>query len=252
MAIRDNLNQLIRPLVWATGNTEYPFWGSGCSCMVGYRGHWLLVTAKHLTDADNPDNLCITPRDEVRLILPLKALHNPLSHDDFDTDHLDISILEVDQSKVNAKDIQDVYLLDFETVYCSSARLENGAKLLVVGIPKVDFDYKSKVFNFVRYQCRGIYAGIARYKGCHEMSFDPNQEQDLQSEPGAKMKLPTLDGFSGGPVFVDTIGKNNVVEPRLVGMAIRGSMESGKLYFMGSDLLKELMDLVTGNLNRAG
>jgi hypothetical protein len=245
MATPDDFNQLVRPVVWRTGNAEYPYWGKGSLFIVEYKDRWFLITAKHVLRDGNPDDLCIFPRDDIRDTLPLKTLFKPTSREIDDTDHRDIHILEIDRNKIIGQDAENIHALNFGNSYRSPASVAEGARLLAIGIPKFEVDYETKTIKFVRFQCLGSFKGSTDYLGCYEMGVDSNQVADDKSVSQGKMKLETLDGFSGCPVYANVSDKSGTFSPRIVGMALRGTIESGKLFFLGSNLIKELLDKTT-------
>jgi hypothetical protein len=226
-----------RPVLFANNSPEFPYSIGGTAFIVKFGGRSYVITAKHVVNLKNFEaaQFCIQYRPDARDFLPLGALHLVHGADQEDSDQYDIAVREVDDSLVREElygPYQPYSLLQMDRLTIFS---EQGAYIYrgyPIAMREVDFDNRNIEQGAVT--TRAEYVGRTRYEGIHELRL-------LDLGP-----LPSIDGLSGSPVFqVHNEEGTKYSREAFAGMLIRGSIESGKMFFIEHRRIIEVLLQVT-------
>lgn len=229
MVTYESLQHCIHPVIFHTGIKEAPLstWGTGFS--LGTQSRVFFVSARHVVQGADPADVCVmSPSGK---LLPLKdsySLHPELSTDDW----ADVAVYEVPlgAAQIKAPDARLIHLAlaggDWQADALTS-------RIFVVGFPNdhtgVDYNVHEVYGSLV--ELEGKYVGPATTDGyTHQMTI-PNT-----------LGLTTFSGLSGSPVLMlkRTIGELDRFV--LIGMAIQGTVQAGKVLFVDRRVLTTVIE----------
>jgi len=196
-----------------------------------------LVTATHcLAGITRDQELSIQYHLGSGLLLPFShTAHGDIAGLD-DPDYMDITVLRICRERLNEEEAGDLHALTVRQFASRKDGLPEGARLLFVGFPKTDI---CGVFSEQRQIRTNLVPISAHYRTpsatmshCHELRFEI---------AGA---VKTISGMSGSPVFYSVQEGNDAVAGcGFAGMMIRGTVESGRGYFIASRVIYEAVHL---------
>jgi len=221
-----------RPVLFLTKESQYPYWGRGSSLFVASDRNIYWLTARHVLDRQGASapNLMITPTDETAITVPFKDLFQ-IETEPNNPDFKDLYMLRLNMEEFWDTADSELYAWNIDRNFYDCRKLEHGDELFVLGFPSESrfVDYDVKRIHFTQVVLRGVYAGLALESHCHTLKIETSIE------------LKDFDGVSGGTVFRHP---RSPQEPSaFVGLAIRGSVESGLIHFVDCAVIAEFVRL---------
>jgi len=225
-----------RPVVFAVDSEDAPFSVKGTAFLVWFYGKVFVVTARHVIRGYSPKRLLVYPTPTSPH--PLR-IHQSWSceEDGEQTDASDIYISLATADHLSESVRREIFMIDLT--------------------PKVRVQWKSNRFNstfflfgypahttYADYEAGRVMMGQAFFEGRYERtaSFDDSCHELTLNNP---LNIPDFDGLSGSPVFSLPVSIACAHHPTFCGIAIRASVESKRLYFVDSFMLRwALIDAV--------
>ena len=220
-----------QPMVFETGNNDYPYSVQGTAFLVGYRKNIYALTARHVLQPSNLFPVCLFPSDTSQRIIPLNEAFFVPEHQAPD-DFMDLAVLIVDDPVQFHEDIKKASILSLSRSRTNWGLLPKETEYYLIGFPdeKCSVDYKAEELNTQREILAGHYEGPSSIPYLHKLRI---------SSPH---KFTTFSGFSGGPVFcIEQAPENDTV--RFCGMALRGSVSSGVVHFLDKCVLLDALEV---------
>jgi hypothetical protein len=214
----------VQPLVFETEIEDARYGTSGTAFIVTFERRVFVLTARHALKPEARTRTGIFATDSSRKFLPIRDAFF-LPQETFDEDYADFAILEV-----------DLTLVDYEMAMTSAIDLglavgdwygtRERSKFFVVGFPlsHVYVNYEREAVSTQRVALSGRFAGSSYSAGTYQLDM-------------TGCGLTTFNGFSGAPVFSWLAHIARPAQIMLAGMVIRGTIESGRMHFLGVDVL---------------
>lgn len=224
--VLDSVSGSVQPLVFETGNPEYPYATKGTVFFVGFAGRAFVLTARHALNPQDISPLCIFPNDLSQKIIPLKDLFY-VSEDDVPDDFGDVVVIEIDMGRITNPEISQAKLINLALASGDWISRAETAEMFVIGYPVAHsfVDYPNQTITNHRWALGGRYRGDSEIEYLHKL---------MVSEANA---VSTFDGFSGGPVFAWYKLSKGRGEIALCGMVLRGSISSKLIHFLDRSVL---------------
>lgn len=228
----DDVVACIRPLTFENeGYEEYPYSVQSTGFLLRYRDAAFVVCAQHAMKDRTPSELFILSDAGQRAALPIREAVTPTALAQEHQDALDFLYFRVAEERMNPADLPRFtpWVAERDKSVCVPAP---GDLLYFRGYPWLDqnIDYNSKHMNFRAMDSSAVCRGASILPNCHEMRLH-------------EIYAKTLDGFSGSPVFKvtwDRLGKKCF---QMVGMIVRGSVESSIAHITDIRWILGCMDL---------
>ena len=201
---------------------------------MGYQGTPYVLTARHaLSSPDNLTPICVFPSETSHRLIPLKdVFYVPRSSED--GDFVDVAVIRVDVGRIAHPEIAAASLIDLSLACGEWKKYTSDAPFFVIGYPgeRSTMDYETQEFRADREILFGSYDGLSHLSShVHVLRV-----QDVRS-------LERFGGFSGSPVFMWVDKPMQRPTPVLCGMVLRGTPQSGLMYFLDRDVLLEALEV---------
>lgn len=226
-----------RPVIFEGEHAEFPYWGKGSSFLISNTQNFFWVTASHVivNMGGSANALRIFPSDNSRISLPFNEQYT-INKGSVDEDHHDVFILRIDLSGFDRSGDAPLVAQDIEKGVLPAEYLKQDDELWVMGYPSDSntINYDTRTITNTRSVLRAIYKGESISDHCHKLIIE------------SSIKLESLDGLSGGPVFhmkQETHSGESVIYPMLVGMLLRGTASSGIAHFVSSSVIVNIVNL---------
>jgi hypothetical protein len=229
MKTPDNFTACVHALVFETGVTEAPLTVAGTGFLVGYRGRFFFLTARH---ALRPDALSplVLKAPTGRTMELTDVFYIPA--EESNADALDLAIVEIDWHQA-MRECGEARLLPLERAVGDWQSAHFTSEFLVVGFPKehswVEYEDAEVAMGVVELTARYLRPGAET--GIHELL--------VENPP----PLQSYSGFSGAPVFMVKHSLGSTTELHLCGMAIQGAAESRLVRFIDISVIVALLDV---------
>lgn len=216
-----------RPVCFSAASEDY-VWGKGSSFLFNYDETVYAITAKHVVENQqaNPQHLRIFMQG-TNVALPIKGGFT-VSFDQHDNKEEveDFLIFEIDDQLFIQESGQDLYSWDFKRWSYPTSKVAEDTEILVAGFPFTDeiYDYDNKKINHLLLMRTGNLTNSILGK-------------DMYTMEGLPSETP-FNGLSGSPVFCRLDGF-----VYFIGLVTKGSSSSGKLHFIGSEVIRNAMEI---------
>ena len=224
----DNLLQCAQPLIFEVevgGKLMYS--GSGTLFYVLLDGRGYAVGTRHSIRPEAPEAICLLPTDmSLRLLRRGKAFFVP-AEDEGDA-ALDVVVTEFDLGHaLGHPETASVRLIDLSQAVPDPLPPFESMSLAIVGFPDEgsEIDYVEEIIHRERRILHCTYEGMREPDQIHAAR--------VTNEHG----LTSFSGFSGGPVFGWRKTTENAGEIVLCGMATHGTVGSGIVHFLSSQII---------------
>ncbi|STQ91168.1 hypothetical protein [Iodobacter fluviatilis] len=216
--------------------------GKGSSFLISSMDHCYWVAALHSIGPSpssintSINTLKVTPSDDAEIYLPFDEKYGWLNPED-QAEYKDICMLRVNLTEYLEYGDGKLKSVDIDLGFFAAKDLLQDEELFVVGYPAEsnEVDYDAQKINNTRVVLKAKYMGFSEYAADYYHKIMVN----------SSIYLEDFDGLSGGPVFCTRDQLiDGVMLPRylLVGMVIRGGASSGILRFIGSEVIKSIVD----------
>lgn len=228
-----------RPVIFEGEHVEFPYWGKGSSFLIANTQNFFWVTASHVlvNMGGSVNSLRIFPSDNSRISLPFNEQYTVNKGWADDEDYKDVFMLRIDLSGFDRSGDAPLVAQDIDIGVLPAEDLKPNDELWIIGYPSesnsIDY-YDARAIKNTRSVLRAIYKGASISDHCHELTIE------------SSIKLESLDGLSGGPVFhmkQETNNGESVIYPMLVGMLLRGTASSGIAHFVSSSVIVNIVNL---------
>jgi hypothetical protein len=226
----NHLRACVRPVVFETGVRDAPFSVKGTAIVAGYRKALYILTARHVV-LDLPKERCAIIMSEAGERLRLLARWQINTGEDGDSS--DLVVFRADLMGISKKTRRSNHLLHLTPPSVAQwFPKRDSAMFFLFGYPAVanDADYERSKVNMNQFMLYGSYIGPSASSGCFQMSV-----KNL-------LALPTFDGMSGSPVFSLNTPIGGSGQPTFCGMVLRGTPNSERVHFLGSDTILGALD----------
>lgn len=227
-----------RPVIFEQNHQEFCYWGKGSSFLIANADNYYWVTASHVLKnmGGSVDSVRIFPSDNSRISLPFNEKYTVKADSSNGDDYKDILILRIDLHEFDSSGDTPLIAQDLEQGVLGAEHLQEDDELWVIGYPSESnfIDYDSRAIKNTRSVVRAVYKGRGYSDHCHKLIINTS------------LKLESLDGLSGSPVFHMKSKKLNgqlADYPLLVGMLLRGTASSGIAHFVSSSVIAEMVRL---------
>lgn len=227
--------EVARPVIFEHSDENFPYWGSGSSMLLANSQHFFWVTASHVLKnlGGALENLRIFPSDVSTISLPFIESYQ-IQCGESDDEYRDILVLRINLKEFDKFGDVPLRAQNIELGLLSAEELAVGAELWIVGYPeeKNCIDYEQAQIKNSRAVIRAIYQGTSLSDHC------------CTAKINSSIQLTSYNGLSGSPIFyLQPIIQNSqeVLFPRLVGMLLRGTAESGFVHFVSANVIGELI-----------
>lgn len=233
------LRATARPLMFRSGAPAAPIATCGTCFLVGYRSRVFVITAAHLVWEMDSRSVLISPTDGSSDWLPLSNGYRLIGESEADPNEYDVIAYEVSLQGLPSRVMANMRILSLNskggrdwkpTSYVS--------QFFLFGYPRDQ--------NEVNYDAGAVHISqtfiAGRYVGMTNMQ--PTIHGIAAMNP---LELPSFAGFSGSPVLsLETrVGSGPAV--RFCGIAIMGTPESGRMNFVESEVISDLLDTIIGH-----
>lgn len=233
----NEFEQVSRPVLFVHSDPNFPYWGKGSSILVATAQRHYWVTALHVlrNNVGNTDSLCIFPSDNSRVSLPFNEQYT-IPAINSDDDYKDVLILRVDLDRFTKSGDAALVAQDVENGFFDPEQLVIDSKLLIIGYPSESnwINYDQQIIRSNRILISAKFMGKSHDDHCHKLKVETS------------LKIGNLDGLSGSPVFYlqsRTFQGTTFQFPLLVGMLIRGTIESGIAHFISAKVIERIIRL---------
>ena len=231
-----------RPVLFEQEDPDYPYWGKGSSLLLASPSNYYWITAKHVISnmGGAAEMLRIFPEDGSRTSLPFNESYLINLESLCDEDYKDIYALRIDLSEFKTSGDAPLTAQDAEAGIMAAEELSKNDVLWIIGYPSESnyVDYESYSIKNNRSVIRATYLGNSVSQHCHTARINTS------------VVLSSYDGLSGSPVFyLKTFKKGGQILqfPLLVGMLLRGTVESSLVHFVSSSVIQKLIQLAEEN-----
>lgn len=228
----DRIALSVQPLVFETGDVNFPYTTKGTVFLVGYRGRAYVLTARHALNPENPLPICVFPTDESHRIIPLKDVYY-IPRSEIDSDFADIAVTSIDIDGIVDDEVGKATLIDTALACVDWQSYAEYSQFFILGYPEqrsyVDYDIQE--IRTERILMFGHYGGPSSVDYLHKFHVSPQEA------------LETFSGFSGAPVYawIEKPGSSPV--PTLCGMALRGTPGSGVVHFVDQQIILDMLEI---------
>lgn len=225
--LKNHIWPSVQPIIQETGYPDYPCAiPGGTVFFVVYHGRAFAVSARHVLFPLDP--ICLFPTDISQKIIPLENVFYVPEHVT-DDDFADFGIIEIDMRRINADpELGSLRAMDLEKVEGNWLSGASESKFVVLGYPnehsRIEIEEESIIA--ARYMLKCAYHGISTFS-------DSVHTLKVVNHAG----VSDFNGFSESPVFACIPNEINPKTFLFCGMALRGSIESGYLYFLESNVI---------------
>jgi hypothetical protein len=234
--------EVARPVLFEHSDETFSYWGKGSSMLLANSQHFFWVTASHVFEnlGGTVENLRAFPSDDSRVSLPFNEKYLIKSDASEDKDYRDILALRINITEFAEFGDAPLIAQDTELGLLPAEDLAVGAVLWIIGYPAEQnaIEYEQAQIKNSRAVIRAIFQGSSLSDHC------------CVAKVNSSIQLTSYDGLSGSPIFyLQSIIQNNqeLVFPRLVGMLLRGTAESGLVHFVNARVIGELIKLASDN-----
>lgn len=227
----------VHPIVFETGNEDFPYSTLGTVFLIGYEGKMYVITTRHGLTPDNLLPICIYPSDKSSKLLPLDNVFF-VSTTDSREHFVDLAIIEVAALTAKEKDLNQTVIIDLALAVDPSWELEaNGMDFFVIGYPseRSDIDYEKEEIKTEVAILFGSYAGISDHAHLHRLRIENYDD------------FKEFNGFSGSPVFMWHRTEGNPPTPILCGMALQGTVSSKLIHFLPTEIIIDALRIKREN-----
>lgn len=214
-----------RPICFAEDEHSY-IWGFGSCFIMNVAGSVFVLTAKHVIEnQDAKYQHCRVLMLEGQVALPFSECYTPNFPDRENQDEIeDFVLFRVDEQLLYQESGLDLYSWDFVNRSCPTEMLKEGTQILLAGFPFQEnrYDWENEKINEKLLIQVGYLSKSELGSGIYSFDAGPSDF--------------SFNGLSGSPVFCRIDGYVN-----FIGVIIRGTSSSGKLHFIGSELILEAL-----------
>jgi hypothetical protein len=222
----DRLALSVQPLVFETGNAEFPYSTKGTVFLVGYEGKHYVLTARHALNPENPLPICVFPSDTSHRLIPLEDVFF-VPRSDVDQDFVDVAVISIQTRDVTHPEVAGAIIIDMARACREWQCCAEDAQFFILGYPEERsfVYYETQEIRTDRVALFGRYGGLSSVPYLHLFRVSDS------------MSLKTFSGFSGGPVFAWIEKPDQRPVPVLCGMALRGTPSSSLIHFLDRQVL---------------
>lgn len=228
----DRLASSIQPLVFETGVEGVRYSSTrGTVFLVGYEGRSYVLTARHALQPNNPMPICVFSSDVSHQLIPLKDVFYVPQHLEGE-DVADFAVIAIDTRRVTHPDVGKAQLIDLALSCGEWKQYAHEAQFFVLGYPeeRSHLNYETTEFRADRVVLFGRYEGPSTFDFLHVLSIHN------------PLSLTTFSGLSGAPVFAWLELPSRRPIPVFCGMVLRGTPQSGLVYFLDRDVLLDAIN----------
>jgi hypothetical protein len=231
----EHLRQCAKPIVFETGVIEAPFSVAGTGFVVGFRDALFVLTARHVVSDWPKEGIAIIMSSEGER-LPLRARWEiKIENEEEKDDSSDLIIFRADLAGISALTRRSNHLLHLTPPGVTEwfdDRFSSTFFLFGYPVAVNEADYENS--RVIQNQCfiHGSFVGPSISFGCYELSV---------KNP---LTFKTFDGFSGSPIFSLCTNNRGSTQPTFCGMALRGTVGSGSVHFLGSETIVAALEEV--------
>jgi hypothetical protein len=227
------LRYCARPRVFETGVPEFPFTVAGTGFVVAFRNDLLVLTARHVVGDWPTNQLRLIVSDAGDCVTFKNRWNIRVEDEEEGGDQNDLLILQADIGNVTAAARRENHVINLTPPSISDwYETRKEAMFFLFGYHKIangpDYDLSKVISN--QYLLHGTFIGDSVSFGCYELAMQN------------PLKLPSLDGLSGSPVFSLFTGAAGTAQPTFCGLAIRGTASSGRVHILGSQTILAALD----------
>lgn len=227
------LRRIARPVIFRTGLPETPVSIAGSAFVVGLGPSLYVLTAAHVV-ADYPAHqLLVLPCEGATDVFHISHSWK-VEHPFADQDATDLLIMRVTMDRLKRRIREQARVLDLRTEVGHWFEDRFSSTFFLFGFPKqfnsIDYDREEIDLSLAFLQAN--YVGPSHADECHEIKcYNP---LGIESFDGAR--------FSGSPVFAMRNDIGRTAPTRFCGMAIRGGAASGRIHFLGVEVIRAALE----------
>jgi hypothetical protein len=231
------LSLSVHPLVFETGNDDYPYSTLGTTFLVGYEGKTYVITTRHGLTPDNPLPICIYPSNTSSKLLPLdNVFFVSMAHS---REHfVDLAVIEIAASAAKDIDLNQTAIINLALAVNSNWEFEaSDMDFFIIGYPseRSDIDYEAEEIKTEAAILFGSYAGASEHVYLHRLQI--KNADDFKE----------FNGFSGSPVFMWYRTEGNPPIPILCGMVLQGTVSSKLIHFLPTEIIIDALRIKRQN-----
>lgn len=222
------LRLIARPVMFWTDAEEAPVGVGGTMFIAGLGPSLFLLTARHVVRTCPVDKLLLLPCDGAQTPLYVARhwnVEDPLG----DSDAADMFVMRTELASLPlpVRSAARVLDLNIPSVWDWRGHAADST-FFVFGYPKslTVVDYDDERIDTAQALLAGRYLGPSYSEGCYEIQMTTPAE------------VEGFDGFSGSPVFSTHPERGT----RFCGLAIRGGAASGRIHFISSEFVMDVLD----------
>lgn len=233
-----------RPLLIRTGIPEAPLSTWGTCFLAGYADRTFVITAAHLVGSNASTEILISPMEGSPIWLPLSNGYSLIGDVDEDPSEYDVVAYEFFRH-----DLPDSVMENTRLLHLDSPETLNWmptsyvTQFFLFGFPRErnEVDYDAQDVQISQTLLAGKYEGMS--------NFQRTIHSIVVENPTNLMEFA---GFSGSPVLSlqQRIGSPSIV--RFCGIAISGSPASGRVHFIETSVITDLLDTSIGHAQTFG
>mgnify|MGYP005849850431 CR=1 FL=1 len=216
----DDVVACVRPLLFENKEfDDYPYSVQSTGFLLRYQSTLFVITAKHALKGRKPSELFVLSSATADTALPFLEMGVPNAMLEEHQDALDFVYFRIAEERMNPQDVSRLAPWWVEPGNGMS-QLSSNDILYFRGHPWLDqdIDYENRRIGLRSMDSSAFYHGASIFPNCHSMRLH-------------EIHAKTLDGFSGSPVFKVTWKKTGEKHFEMIGMVIRGTIESGIAHF---------------------
>jgi hypothetical protein len=219
---------IARPVMFWTDAEEAPVSTGGTMFIAGLGPSLFLLTAKHVVRDWPVERLLLLPCDGAHRPFYV-AQHWNVEDPMGDEDVSDLLVMRTMLATLphDIRRAARILDLNISSVWDWRAHAADST-FFVFGYPKslTIVDYKADRIDTAQALLAGRYVGASFSEGCYEIQLEKPAE------------VNSFDGFSGSPVFSTHSQRGT----RFCGLVIRGGVEGGRMHFIGSEVVMDVLD----------
>jgi hypothetical protein len=227
-----------RPILFRTGNLDYPYSACGSGFVVRYGGRVFVITSRHAGANFDLADTRVQYHPNAPEFIVTSHWHVFHGGDPSDTDQYDIVVHEADGAQFKASLFRDYppYSLPDLVMPCAFGETSVFA---TQGYPthlrKLEGDIKSEAIISSAMLMDADYAGRCSTAQMHKLRVH------------CASQIQSFDGMSGAPVFQVLPDHTHDGKVRFAGMLLRGTSSSGEVQFLGHErIINALSRIVNG------
>ncbi len=236
MEILEKLRKCSRPVVFKTENENAPYSTAGTAFLVGFGQSIFILTARHVVKDWPVEKVLICPSWNSSYAFHFLGWWF-VEKDTEAPDASDVLIIKAELNDIPTTERKEIEILDLNpSVNLSWFHERHDSQFFLCGFPLFHskVDYSTLEIKTQQYFLEGVYAGESPFVGCHEIKV--NNPLNLQD----------FNGLSGSPVFSHRHENGEGTPGKFCGMALRGSVMSGSIHFLGADVLMSVLAKIEG------